>query len=63
MEAERARFEAWVSAAPYELFVERFPDDATQTAWPGQYCSGTLQLAWEAWQAALTRDAREGDAS
>lgn len=45
--AERARFEAWVSAPPFEYNLRRFgPADA----WPGNYVSLGVQLGWEAWK-------------
>lgn len=49
---QRAKFEAWISAFPYEKDVERIPNDATKYAWPGTYRHIEVQLAWEAWQEA-----------
>jgi hypothetical protein len=44
---ERAAFEARVSSPPFEYCINRFPDDETKTAWPGQYRSEAVQLAWD----------------
>lgn len=44
----RAEFEAWITAPPYENPVTINPDSS---AWPGQYQSYEVQLAWEAYQA------------
>lgn len=44
---ERAAFEARVSSPPFECCINRFPDDETKTAWPGQYRSEAVQLAWD----------------
>ena len=46
---ERAAFEAWITAPPRELSVERWPEDAKQ--WPGAYKNFVVYFAWEAWQA------------
>jgi hypothetical protein len=45
---DRARFEEWISAAPYERSVERWPQDEKRHSWPGQYKDIAVQLAWEA---------------
>lgn len=45
----RERFEAWVSAPPYEQDTARLGRDSS---WPGQYASYAVQLAWLAWQEA-----------
>jgi len=45
----RNQFEEWISSEPYVENIERFPDDATRFAWPGDYRSLKVQLAWEAW--------------
>jgi hypothetical protein len=50
---ERERFEKWVSSPPYEKYINRYPDEDTFHAWPGQYMNSGIQLAWEAWQQAL----------
>ena len=52
MTAQREAFEAFISAAPHEESVKRFPDDATKFAWPGDYYSQRASLAWSTWQAA-----------
>lgn len=48
-EAERRRFEDWISKPPYEKNLARFHDAGT---WPGAYKDYTVHLAWDAWQAA-----------
>ena len=48
----RADFEAWVSAPPFEKDTRRFPNQSDRFAWPDQYRSYEVELAWEAWQAA-----------
>ena len=50
----RTQFEAWVSAPPFEYSVARWPVSGA-SAWPGSYRDLHVQLAWEAWQAALPR--------
>ena len=50
-QAQRAAFEAWIAAPPIEAPLDRLDDDAS---WPGQYRDYHAQLAWEAWQAAVT---------
>lgn len=47
MEMLRAEFERIISRAPYEKSVERFPDDETRHAWPGNYRDLSVQLAWD----------------
>ena len=47
---QRKAFEQWISASPYEREVLRYPQDETKFAWPGQYRSTHVQIAWEAWQ-------------
>ena len=49
----RSAFEAWITAAPMEKDVARNSTDETKSAWPGQYRSYEVQLAWEAWCASL----------
>ena len=46
---QRAKFESWVAAPPFECPVSRQGDNAP---WPGQYDRIEVQLAWEAWQEA-----------
>ena len=52
---ERAAFEAWISAPPFEHSTDRFSSDA---AWPGSYREIWVDLAWQAWQAS-TKAERE----
>ena len=52
VEILRAGFEAWIKNPPFERLVQRYPNDETKHAWPGQYRSYDLQLAWLAWQEA-----------
>ena len=49
----RSAFEAWITDAPMEKDVTRNSTDERKSAWPGQYRSYEVQLAWEAWCAAL----------
>jgi hypothetical protein len=46
----RAAFEAWISAPPFEREVERFGENS---AWPGNYRELDVDLAWQAWSAAM----------
>jgi hypothetical protein len=46
----REKFEAWISAPPTELSIERNSEDEEVSAWPGQYSDYQVQLAWEAWE-------------
>lgn len=46
-EAERQRFEAWVSAPPFEYDAERYD---LRYSWPDNYVEVAVQLAWEAWK-------------
>jgi hypothetical protein len=50
--AVREAFEAAISASPYERSVSRYPDDATRSAWPGNYRDIAVDLAWRMWQEA-----------
>lgn len=45
--AEREAFEAFVSSPPFEYSIERM---SHLSAWPGNYRSLSVQLAWEAWK-------------
>ena len=45
----REAFEAFISAPPFEMPIERFDD---RSAWPGGYTELEVDLAWQAWQAA-----------
>lgn len=49
----RERFEAWIKAPPFERRCMRWPDDTPETAWPGTYRSYEVELAWQAWKAAV----------
>lgn len=40
-------FEAIISGSPFELSVERWPDDYAKYAWPGGYIKREVALAWE----------------
>lgn len=51
----REAFEAWVSDPPFEYSIERMTE---LSSWPGNYRGIEVQLAWEAWQAAVA-DERE----
>ena len=46
----RQQFEKWITSAPYEKNIERFPDDERLFAWPGNYRDIAVELAWQAWQ-------------
>ena len=48
----REAFESWIVSFPYEMSIERFPDDELRYAWPGHYVRIDVQIAWAAWQAA-----------
>lgn len=48
----RLAFETWITSPPYERDADRWPVDEERYAWPGQYRDITVQVAWEAWQAA-----------
>lgn len=45
----RERFKRWASGPPFELSVERYPDDPEKYAWPGSYKDIKTDLAWQAW--------------
>lgn len=47
---ERAAFEAWVSAPPFEYCISRFSADDHD--WPGCYQVLSVDLAWHAWREA-----------
>lgn len=49
-EASRPNFESLMSGPPFERNTERFPDSGM---WSGQYQDLAVQLAWEAWCAAI----------
>jgi len=46
----RQRFEAWISAAPFEKNIERYPEDERLFSWPGNYKDIAVEMAWQAWQ-------------
>ena len=46
---ERALFEAFITAPPFEREVGRWEESA-DVAWPGQYREYEVELAWCAWQ-------------
>ncbi len=49
----RASFEAWISASSHNyLALKRYPD-LPDKLWIGSYQKDSVQLAWEAWQAAF----------
>jgi len=52
IESLRSEFESWISASPFEREIERWPNDESKHAWPGQYRGINVALAWEAWQEA-----------
>lgn len=45
----RLSFEAWITSPPYQKCVARNSSDEMKSAWPGQYRTYEVQLAWEAW--------------
>ena len=45
----REAFEAFISAPPFEMPIERFDD---LSVWPGGYTELWVDLAWQAWKAA-----------
>jgi hypothetical protein len=49
----RDAFEAWVSSPPFERSVDRFPEHPGLYSWPGSYRDIDVDLAWQAWQAAV----------
>ena len=57
MKEQRYLFERWISRAPFERAVARWPNDPERYAWPGHYCDYDVQLAWEAWQEAVRNNA------
>lgn len=59
---ERTMFEAEIGGPPYELSVQRYPNDARH-AWPGNYCARDVDLAWCMWRARAELAARAEPAS
>lgn len=49
----RKAFEHNISSPPYELAIDRYPNDAKRHAWPGKYAEYDVQLAWYVWQDAV----------
>jgi hypothetical protein len=50
-EDTRALFEQWISSPPYFGQITRWPDDGCRA---GEYQDLNVQLAWQAWQQALS---------
>lgn len=50
---ERKQFEAWISSPPFEHMCDR---NSENSAWPGAYKRYETELAWEAWQAAISSE-------
>ena len=48
----REAFEKWISQPPYEKDITKYPDDPEFAAWPKCYRDISVQIAWDAWQAA-----------
>jgi hypothetical protein len=57
---EREAFEREMSKPPFEFCMDRWPDDGSSYAWPGNYATYHTQCAWAAWQARAALSA--GDA-
>lgn len=53
MSDSRAEFEKWISEPPYEREPRRFP--SFHPEWPGSYESIDIDLAWQAWKAAISK--------
>jgi len=51
-ESERERFEKWITRAPYQYRIDRFPDNEGHIL-AGKYRVIDVRLSWEAWQQAL----------
>jgi len=56
----REAFEKWISQPPYEKDITKYPDDPELAAWPKCYRDISVQLAWDAWQAAKADAIPEG---
>jgi len=48
---EREAFEREMSKPPFEFCMDRWPDDGSSYAWPGNYAAYHTQCAWDAWRA------------
>lgn len=46
-------FEQTISSPPFELELDRYPNDPTKHAWPGAYQDYRVHLAHDIWQAAV----------
>ncbi len=57
---EREAFEREMSKPPFEFCMDRWPDDGSSYAWPGNYVAYHTQCAWAVWQARAALSA--GDA-
>jgi len=57
---EREAFEREMSKPPFEFCMDRWPDDGSSYAWPGNYVAYHTQCAWDALQARAALSA--GDA-
>ena len=51
----RERFEAFISAPPFEKDIGRH---LPNSSWPGQYLDYEVEISWEGWQAAEAETAR-----
>lgn len=59
---DRERFEAAISASPYEKSVARWPNLPVEFAWPGGYKDLNVDLAWWMWQASRKQALEEARA-
>lgn len=59
---EREAFEREMSKPPFEFCMDRWPDDGSSYAWPGNYAAYHTQCAWDAWQARASLSAGDADA-
>ena len=51
---DREAFEVFITAPPFEMQIERLDG---RCAWPGSYTHHDVDLAWQAWKAAMeTKD-------
>lgn len=49
---DRAIFESYISAPPFERDIARYPLNETKYSWPGSYVDFSVELAWEMWKEA-----------
>lgn len=54
LDEQRTLFEDWISHTPWKWSIQRWPDDDRTYASPGQYRYFEVELAWEAWQEAVS---------